>query len=252
MLPRVLGAQIAAFIFFSFLVWSISGKGFYIQDWFWLFVGLQAIAAGAFSHWFGLKGKWVWAQALLVLVAWGAMMLGVPAWIYLLGFALLALIYTNVSKERVPLYLTNRTTWAVLSEHLNSLKVEAGTRPVFVDLGAGIGGLLRDLSKKHPDWDFVGLENAPLPYLLATLRLMDRPNASVRFKSLWNADLSDVQVVYAFLSPAPMDELLDKVEAEMRPGTQFLSNSFWSESRPFDEEIHVNDGRKTQIFLKHL
>ena len=252
MFPRVLGAQIAAFIVFAFLVWSISGKGVYIQDWFWLFVGAQAVAAGGFSYWFGLKGKWILVQAALVPLAWGAMMFGIPAWIYLLGFALLALIYTNVSKERVPLYLTNPTTWAALSEHLDTVEVEAGARPVFVDLGAGIGGVLRYLSKRHPDWDFVGLENAPLPYLLANVRLLDRKNATVRFQSLWNADLGDVTMAYAFLSPAPMDELLDKVEAEMKPGTQFLSNSFWSEERPFDQEIEVNDGRKTQIFIKHL
>ncbi|MEG3617396.1 hypothetical protein V5T82_02915 [Magnetovibrio sp. PR-2] len=252
MLPRVLGAQIAAFIVFAFLVWSISGNGIYIQDWFWLFVGLQAIAAGGFSYWFGLKGKWIVAQALLVPLAWGALMFGLPAWVYLLAFVLLALIFTNVSKERVPLYLTNRTTWAALSQHLDTIEVEPGTRPVFMDLGAGLGGMLHYLSRQHPDWDFVGLENAPLPYLTAKLRLLGRGNASIVFKSLWDADLSKVQVAYAFLSPAPMDELLKKVEAEMKPKTQFLSNSFWSQDRAFDQELEVNDGRKTQIFMKYL
>ena len=252
MLPRVLGAQIAAFIVFSFCVWSISGKGIYIQDWFWLFVGFQAIAAGAFSYWFGLKGNWIWAQGGLVVLAWGAMMFGVPAWIYLLAFALLALVYTNVSKERVPLYLTNSTTWAALSEHLDSITVEEGKRTVFIDLGAGLGGMLGYLAKRHPNWDFVGVENAPLPYVFAKLRLLSRTNADVQFKSLWDSNLSDIQVAYAFLSPAPMDQLLDKVEAEMRPGAQFLSNSFWSEERPFDQEIEVNDGRKTRVFQKNL
>ena len=33
-------------------------------------------------------------------------------------------------------------------------------------------------------------------------------------------------VVYAFLSPAPMPRLWEKVQREMRPGTLFISNRF--------------------------
>jgi hypothetical protein len=40
------------------------------------------------------------------------------------------------------------------------------------------------------------------------------------------AKLGDYDVVYAFLSPAPMPRLWEKVQAEMQPGNLFISNSF--------------------------
>jgi hypothetical protein len=43
---------------------------------------------------------------------------------------------------------------------------------------------------------------------------------------LWQTPLADHDLVYAFLSPAPMSELWAKAQAEMRPGSLFVSNSF--------------------------
>ena len=71
-----------------------------------------------------------------------------------------------------------------------------------------------------------GVEIAPLPALVAWLRLRGIPQCRVRRADLWRLDLSQYDVVYAFLSPAPMAALWDKVRREMRPGTLFVSNSF--------------------------
>ena len=56
------------------------------------------------------------------------------------------------------------------------------------------------------------------------LRLGKR--ADIRLGSLWDTDLAAYDAVYAYLSPAPMARLWDKVQAEMRPGGLFVSNSF--------------------------
>ena len=48
----------------------------------------------------------------------------------------------------------------------------------------------------------------------------------VRFGSLWNMELGSFDLVFAFLSPAPMPRLWDKAVREMRPGALLVSHSF--------------------------
>jgi hypothetical protein len=48
----------------------------------------------------------------------------------------------------------------------------------------------------------------------------------MHFGDIFAHDLTGYDLVYAFLSPAPMSRLWDKVGREMRPGTLFVSNTF--------------------------
>jgi hypothetical protein len=148
-----------------------------------------------------------------------------PGW-FLLAAILLLLIYRGALTGQVPLYLSNRQTVAALAE----LLTERGpTR--FLDLGAGIGSTTVPLA---------GYENAPLTWLAGFLLSRGRPNVSWRCKDLWQADLGDYDVVYAFLSPAPMPRLWEKVSAEMKPGSLFVSNSFPVPGRAPDRMIEVD------------
>ena len=248
-LARVLGAQVlalalivaAAFALAVLLGWRVP---------IWAGVLCQSFGATVLGYVFGLRLGWLGVQFALPLLAGVSLTLAVPGWVYLAVFVGLALVYSNVSSERVPLYLSNRTTWAALSEMIGS--ETAIDQPCFVDLGCGLGGTIVYLSKAHPDWRFVGVENAPGPYLISRLRLMGRTNARVEFKSLWDVDLSAFNVAYAFLSPAPMPRLIVRALAEMKPGSLLISNSFWAPDLPFDGEAEVNDGRKTSLFFKRI
>lgn len=143
-----------------------------------------------------------------------------PTW-FLLAFILLLLIYRGAVTEQVPLYLTNTPTTQALAEFL-------ATRPDarFLDLGAGLGSTVIPLARQFPQSHFAGIENAPLTWALGWLRTRFRSNLTWCWGNLWAADLKDFDVVYAFLSPAPMAALWDKVQAEMPPGSVFVSNSF--------------------------
>ncbi len=175
-----------------------------------------------------------------------------PLWLYPAVFVLIFLFYANTLTERVPLYLTNRTTWAALAQVLDGVKPSHDGRPAFVDLGCGLGGMLAYLARAKPDWDVVGVETAPGPYLIAKVRTALIPNATVRFQSLWNTDLAPFDVAYAFLSPAPMARLHAKAASQMRAGTLFVSNSFWGDDQPYDAIVEVSDGRKTRLFCKTI
>ena len=92
--------------------------------------------------------------------------------------------------------------------------------------GAGIGSTTVPLADQMPDSQFTGYENAPLTWLIGRLLSLGRPNISWRWEDMWQAQLGEYDVVYAFLSPAPMPDLWKKVCAEMQPGSLLVSNSF--------------------------
>lgn len=251
MLPRVLGAQFAAFVVLFTGILVLNQLFGIIRPPVWALAIGQGVCAAWLSRLLGLRGWWLVAQFALPPLAWLGLFIDLPSWLFLAAFVVLLLVYSNASKERVPLYLSNRTTWAALSELITQQTLSSGdnSRPRFVDLGCGLGGTLTYLARKHPEWDFVGVESAPGPYLISKIRTLSCANATVRFESLWNTDLSTFQMVYAFLSPAPMPRLIDVAKRSMKPNSMLVSNSFWSPDSAFDGEVHVNDDRETCLFF---
>lgn len=169
------------------------------------------------------RQPWWWRliHALFMPLVWATQRLTIdPGW-FLLAFILLLLVYRGALSGQVPLYLSNRRTVAALAE----LLAERGPCR-FIDLGAGIGSTAVPLADALPEHRFTGYENAPLTWLAGRLLGLGRPNLDWRWDDLWQARLGDYDIVYAFLSPAPMARLWDKVQAEMAPGSLFVSNSF--------------------------
>ena len=175
-----------------------------------------------------------------------------PTWLFPVLFFVIFLFYSNTLTERVPLYHSNRTTWAALSELMQAESESTDKRLRFVDLGCGLGGAVAYLARENSDWDVVGVETAPGPYLISKVRVAFIHNAQVRFQSLWNVNLKDFDMAYAFLSPAPMERLCAKVKSEMMAKSVFISNSFWAQNEPFDQEITVNDSRESRLIFKRL
>lgn len=168
-----------------------------------------------------------------------------PPWLLLSIFIALVMFNVNALFERVPLYITGPQAERVLIERLS--KLPKGFR--FIDLGCGLGGTLRRLAKACPDGNFVGVETAPLPYLVARLRCLLLPNCLVRYRSLWHEPLADYDVVYCFLSPAPMPALWNKVCAEMRGDTLLVSNSFEVPGVTPEEEVPLEDWRHSRLLI---
>jgi SAM-dependent methyltransferase len=167
-----------------------------------------------------------------------------PGW-FLAGFVLLVLVFWRTDKSRVPLYLSNRAT----AEALGKLLPADACR--VLDIGCGDGGLVRRLARARPDCIFVGIEYAPLPWLLAKLRCLGVTNAQVRFGDFWEEPLADYRLVYAFLSPAPMPRLWAKASAEMTANTLLVSNSFAVPGVSAERIVKVADRRATRLYLYH-
>lgn len=217
---RQLALQGAAVIVVLSLAWPYFGWRAEIMPWreTSLAIGGVALVFATLS-----RQPWWWRiiHAGFMPLVWLTQTLAIdPGW-FLLAFILLLLVYRGALSGQVPLYLSNRQTVAALAE----LLAERGPSR-FLDLGSGIGSTTVPLADCLPDSQFTGYENAPLTWLVGRLLCIGRPNVSWRWDDLWQARLGDYDVVYAFLSPAPMARLWDKVAAEMAPGSLFVSNSF--------------------------
>jgi cyclopropane fatty-acyl-phospholipid synthase-like methyltransferase len=119
----------------------------------------------------------------------------------------------------VPLYLSGRAVWQALAD----LVPPTGR---VLDLGSGLGGPLLHLAHHHPGLRGVGIEAAPLPWLISRLRAMGHTRLSFVRGSFWEEDLGAYDFVFAYLSPAVMPRLWRKVQAEMAPGSVFVSVEF--------------------------
>lgn len=95
-----------------------------------------------------------------------------------------------------------------------------------VDLGSGAGRLLFLAAARGANT--VGYELNP--FLVVWTKLMARvkrlPLVAVKCQSLYDADLKDVDVVFAFLFPGPMKKLSAKLFSELKPGAKVVSYTF--------------------------
>lgn len=211
---------------------------------------IQGLLAAIVGHLLQLPRWWLPINLLLPLCVTLSLTLNLPPWIYLIAFLLLWLLQWNSNSEQVPLYLSNHKTWQALELLLPSHDIR------FIDLGSGLGGTLFHLAKRHPHGKFVGIESAPLPYLIARIRLAfsGLKNVELHYGNFWNVDLGLYNVLYAFLSPIPMKKLFDKASREMKQGSLFISNSFVVPEHPAEQIHQVDDRRNTQLhcwWFKH-
>ena len=164
---------------------------------------------------------------------------------YLAVFVLLVSVFWNTRKDRVPLYLSNKTTQKGLHDYIFHNVDKAPMK--LLDAGAGIGSIAKNLAS--PIVVTTGIETAPLPYLVAKLRCWLNPNVTIIRDDLWKHDLSQYDVVYTFLSPEPMPRLWQKVKNEMQAGSIFISNSFPVPDVEPTEIVKLNDRRQTQLYI---
>lgn len=231
---RALFVQIAAFL----LVFAVLAPLF---ERIGLHAGFIALALlqGVFAALFSMnQEKWwmVIQLAFLPMLATVSSFHVDPRW-FLWGFFLLALVFWNAYGTRVPLYLSGRAALEEISRRLPEGEFS------FADLGSGIGSVVAGLARARPDGKFLGVEIAPLPFLIGRARCLGLANCTMKWGSFEKIDLSGYDVVYAFLSPVPMPMLFEKARREMKPGSTFVSNSFTVPGAEADEVFEMRGKR---------
>lgn len=228
-----------------YLVIDMSGYDQYLA--IAVFAGIAGSTASLIgSYVFRLPWWWFFINLVFPIAVVGSLTLHVSPWIYFGGFAILLATNWNAVSTRAPLYLTNRATSDALISILPHKR-----HLTFVDLGSGVGGTLYSLAKSRPDDKFIGVESAPLPFTISKIRQAGwrLPNLEIRYGNIWKMDLGKCDVVYCFLSSAPMTKLFDKARSEMQSDSLFISNTFHVDGHESDNIVVVNDSRKTNLLI---
>ncbi|MES2830692.1 MAG: class I SAM-dependent methyltransferase [Pseudomonadota bacterium] len=207
------------------LIWVVAGWILQLMD-TPLYLGyaalFQGLLAALLTYWRRLARWWVGIQlvfpfALLVTVA-----MQFPPWLFLAAFLFMVVLYWSTFRTQVPFYPSAPAVWKAI------LPLLPADRPVqMVDIGSGLGGLVLALARSRPDSKFLGIELAPLPWLVSRLRAaFSGGRARFLIGDYESLDLAQFDVVFAYLSPAAMPALWQKSQREMRPGTLLLSYEF--------------------------
>lgn len=213
----------------------------------WPLVALQAVAATAFAHALKQPAWWMPIHLLFAPVALGLLTLQLPSWIYLLVALSLALVFWGTVKGDVPLFLSSSAVTAAMKEIVDRENAE-----MLIDLGAGVGSVAVPLAQHRPGMAVEAWERAPIPWGIIAWRCRNLANARVLRKSFWECDLSPYDVVFAFLSPAAMPQLGEKVRSEMRPGSLFVSSSFPVPDGETESIMQLEDSMATRLYCYRI
>lgn len=203
----------------------------------------QGLFAAALGARLGLQSWWLPINLGFLPAALALRAVDVYPGAYLVAFIASISVFRTTLRTRVPLYLSSAQACERL---LALLPGQSGLR--VLDLGAGTGTVVAHIAQARPDVNVTGLELAPLPALIGWLRVRRLANCRIERADFWARNLADCDVVYAFLSPAPMERLWRKVKAEMKPGALFVSNSF-DVPGVVPDEIIALDGARSRALL---
>jgi SAM-dependent methyltransferase len=239
---RALLLQILAFPLMLATVWLLARAG--VPQSLLGVTLVQGVWAAALSWRAGLASWWRAIQFMfppvLLLSREAADALALPPGAFLAIFLFLLLLYWSTFRTQVPYYPSGRRVWEEVARQLPA------DRPLhIVDIGSGLGGLVLDLARRRPDCEVSGIELAPLPWLASHLRaLVTRSRARFLRGDYDKLDFGNYDAVFAYLSPAAMDNLWRKAQAEMRPGSVLLSYEFVITERAPDRRVVTTGSRK--------
>jgi SAM-dependent methyltransferase len=239
---RALGAQVGAL---AALLLLVRLSGFSASPLSLAFVqGLlaAALAATLRSDRWWLALHLLFAPALVL-----ALRIDAPAWAWVLPLGALLLVYGSSFRSQVPLFLSNRRTverFAAWLDDTPGLRV--------LDAGSGTGSFSLRLARLRRDCTVSGFEQAFLPAQLGRLAARGQPNVDLHRGDFWKQDFGQYDVVYAFLSPVPMQALWHKAKAQMRSHGWLVSNSFPVPGIAVDAVLEVQDRRRTRLYCYRI
>jgi cyclopropane fatty-acyl-phospholipid synthase-like methyltransferase len=105
---------------------------------------------------------------------------------------------------------------------LDDAKIKPGS--LYIELGCGDGRLVRGAAKRGAK--AIGYELNPMLWAYAWARSIGDNNVQVRLGNFWTKDISNADVVMAFLVPRTMPRLGKKADKEMKKGSMLLSYIF--------------------------
>lgn len=128
---------------------------------------------------------------------------------------------------------------SILENISKELDVKDGS--VVYDLGCGDGRILFYLASKNKNTKYIGIENSQFPLILARVRswwhkYRTGTEVEILNQDFFERDLSDATHIFTYLYPNVMDDLLPKLDKELKRGTRLVSTTFkFTQKRPIAE-----------------
>jgi hypothetical protein len=186
------------------------------------FCVLQAVLATACSILLRDEIWWRYIHFIFPIAAYATQQLALPSLTYLFAFLFLLILFTASFKNRVPYFPSNQLVWERVHVFLQSRNATN-----LIDLGSGLGGLVLHLKQKNPALTVIGIELAPLPWIISLVRkVFTRSKAKFLIGDYEALNFGQFDAIFAYLSPAPMEHLYAKALREMRKDTLLLSHEF--------------------------
>jgi len=203
-----------------------------------VFALLHGALAAALAYWRRMASWWL---PILFCFAPAAVLvntLQLPPALFLGIFLFMLLLFWSTFRSQVPFYPSGLPVWQAVAAQLPA------ARPLqVIDIGSGLGGAVLHLSRLRPDSRFIGIELAPLPWLISQLRArLGGSRGSFIRGDYTLLDFADFDAIFAYLSPAAMAALWHKARAEMRPGTLLMSYEFIVEEAAPDVVVYPKEG----------
>lgn len=191
------------------------------------FLIMQAVTASTFSHIFGMAIWWRWIHLFFPIALWVMFKFHVPNEVFLVGFLVTLSIFWSTYRTQVPYYPSRLDVWQRMSDLVTQFEVAHQRSPNVIDIGSGFGGLSLYLAKHHAGIKVAGIEIAPLPWIVSSFRA-SLAQAQVRFTlgDYQALNFADYDIIFAYLSPAAMPALWDKVRQEFRSSSLLISLEF--------------------------
>ena len=122
------------------------------------------------------------------------------------------------------------------------------------ELGSGWGGLAFALARRFPRCPVRAFEISPVPWLYSLSRqfIAPVPNLSIHLSDLHRAPLVEATLVVCYLHPRAMADLKPSFEAELRPGSLVLSNTFAVPGWRPAAVLTADDLYSTRVYLYRM
>ena len=96
---------------------------------------------------------------------------------------------------------------------------------VVYELGSGFGeGLL--IAANEFEASAIGIEISPFHYIFSKIKTLGNKNIKIYFGNYHNFNLSSADVVYCYLTPVMLEQLMPKFTRELKRGSLLISRSF--------------------------
>lgn len=210
-----------------------------------VWASLVGIVAAVLSIWRRMHWWWVAIELMFAPTVFLVNMLSIPPSLFLVVFLLLLGIFWSTGRTQVPLFISGPRVWHAVEALLPRRSLRC------IDVGSGVGGLVLALAHCRPDCTFFGVEIAPLPWLISSLRARWlKSTARFTRQDYRSLNFADYDVIFAYLSPAAMPGLWQQAVEQMAAGSMLISYQFGLAEVPPDQVCQLESDHTT-LYVWH-